>query len=716
MSLKGNTINVLAFILIFFILIFDCVFATDYSDSKTMVLDVNIKNSFYLDYSSKSYLEGINVTLQSYPRSDERQIILHNTFYPNAFVPENYPPYSKEYSDTVSDDNGINFYFKDKVPKYDIYANYSIRTHYKVWNIQYEKFPIDKLDNKFSVYLKETEIIDITPEIYSIAADISQQTNDLFELEYLLAEYVRRNIHYDLITLTSDVSQKSSWVLKNNIGVCDELTNLFISFNRALGIPARFVSGYAYTELDVFENNWVPHAWAEVYFPNYGWIPFDVTYGQYGLLDSGHIKMNYGTDGSGSAVKYDYVGRNVNLKPDLLKTDISAVLEGQKYVPEYNFEVKMFDDEVGFNSFNLVEVSLINPTNYYLTADLYLANTKGIKIFEESTEKILNKTIHRKIILLKPLERKKVYWLIKVDDALDKNYYYTYPIIVYNSLNQTKEAQFISRYGSDFYNYDLKEIISKQNSKQNNGYLYQNDLYERGLYQSDLYKSNSNVLYETVPNIDIYCEYPKIILQKEYFTINCTIDNKGDKEVSLKACLYNDCKDINLSIQYKNFEFTAKLEEIGIHNIVIKIYSENKSLNFNKSMPLTIQAIDEPSVIIKKIVYPEKVKFNEQFSVEILLDKNSFTTPKNVTAIIESNTFKNEWYLEDLKGEKLLILTTDGRSLKPNNNTFKVLINYYDYYGNSYYEEQTFNIYSEANFFEKIILLINQLAFYFEKK
>ncbi|MEM4638136.1 MAG: transglutaminase domain-containing protein [Candidatus Woesearchaeota archaeon] len=683
MGFKGS---ILIIIVLFFLLI-NIVFAKDYSDSKTLVLDVNIKNSFYLDYSSKSYLEGINVTLQSYPKNDERQLVLHSSFFPNAFVPES----SNDFVD------GIGFYFKDKIPKYDIYANYSIKTQYKVWNIQYEKFPIDKLDNKFSVYLKETEIIDITPEIYSIAAGISQQTNDLFELEYMLAEYVRRNIHYDLITLTADVSQKSSWVLRNNIGVCDELTNLFISFNRALGIPARFVSGYAYTELDVFESNWVPHAWAEVYFPNYGWIPFDVTYGQYGMLDSGHIKMNYGIDGSGSAVKYDYIGRNINLKPDILETNINVVLEGQTHVPAYNFEVKMFDDEVGFNSYNLVEVSLINPENYYLTADLYLANTKGIKIFEESTEKILNKTIHRKIILLKPLERKKVYWLVKVDDVLDKNYYYTYPIIVYNSLNQTKETQFISRYGSDFYDYSLMDNVFRQNKK-------------------DFYKEYSYYENNTYTNIDISCEYPKIILQKEYFIINCTLDNRGDKEISLKACLYDDCKDIDLGIQYKNVEFTKKLAEIGIHNIAINFYSKNISLNYNKSLPLTIQVIDEPSVIIKKIFYPEKVKFNEQFSVEILLEKNSFTIPKNLTAILESNTFKNEWYLEDLNGEKKLILTTDGKSLKPNNNTFNFLIKYNDDYGNNYYEEETFNIYSEANFFEKIILFLNQLAFYFERK
>ena len=54
---------------------------------------------------------------------------------------------------------------------------------------------------------------------------------------------MRKNVKYDITTSTEDVSQKSSWVLKNKIGVCDEITNLFISLNRASGIPARFVSG-----------------------------------------------------------------------------------------------------------------------------------------------------------------------------------------------------------------------------------------------------------------------------------------------------------------------------------------------------------------------------------------------------------------------------------------------------------------------------------------
>ena len=59
---------------------------------------------------------------------------------------------------------------------------------------------------------------------------------------------------------------------------------------RAIGLPARYVEGYAadpdadgvarVTQQDA-------HAWTEVYFPGFGWLPFDPTPGAGGAPDYG---------------------------------------------------------------------------------------------------------------------------------------------------------------------------------------------------------------------------------------------------------------------------------------------------------------------------------------------------------------------------------------------------------------------------------------------
>ena len=58
---------------------------------------------------------------------------------------------------------------------------------------------------------------------------------------------------------------------------------------RSIGIPARFVTGTASS--GTIAEGWGNHGWAEVYFPEKGWIPWDVTFGQYGWVDSSHLKL-----------------------------------------------------------------------------------------------------------------------------------------------------------------------------------------------------------------------------------------------------------------------------------------------------------------------------------------------------------------------------------------------------------------------------------------
>ncbi|MBF2077919.1 MAG: transglutaminase family protein [Synechococcales cyanobacterium T60_A2020_003] len=66
-----------------------------------------------------------------------------------------------------------------------------------------------------------------------------------------------------------------TWTKKS--GSCRDVSVLFMEACRAMGLAARFVSGYQ--EGDVDTNDRHLHAWAEVYLPGAGWRGFDPTHG-----------------------------------------------------------------------------------------------------------------------------------------------------------------------------------------------------------------------------------------------------------------------------------------------------------------------------------------------------------------------------------------------------------------------------------------------------
>ena len=71
-------------------------------------------------------------------------------------------------------------------------------------------------------------------------------------------------------------------------GTCRDFALLMIEAVRALGLAARFVSGYVYVpdrdDPDVLGGG-STHAWAQVYLPGAGWVEFDPTNGIVGNRD-----------------------------------------------------------------------------------------------------------------------------------------------------------------------------------------------------------------------------------------------------------------------------------------------------------------------------------------------------------------------------------------------------------------------------------------------
>jgi len=72
-------------------------------------------------------------------------------------------------------------------------------------------------------------------------------------------------------------------------GECGAHSRLLAAFCRAVGIPARMVTGGAYTT--IMDGSFGQHGWNEVWMGEAGWVPVDCTFQESDYLDSGHIRF-----------------------------------------------------------------------------------------------------------------------------------------------------------------------------------------------------------------------------------------------------------------------------------------------------------------------------------------------------------------------------------------------------------------------------------------
>jgi hypothetical protein len=80
-----------------------------------------------------------------------------------------------------------------------------------------------------------------------------------------------------------DVAEYFLYTVKR--GYCDYYATTMVVLARAVGIPARFVSGFIGGTYDEENGHFVvtadqAHSWVEIYFPGHGWIPFEPTAGR----------------------------------------------------------------------------------------------------------------------------------------------------------------------------------------------------------------------------------------------------------------------------------------------------------------------------------------------------------------------------------------------------------------------------------------------------
>jgi transglutaminase-like putative cysteine protease len=172
-----------------------------------------------------------------------------------------------------------------------------IRLEHTPWNLPDLQIEPEATVYPFS-YSKE-EIPDLSP---FIARGYPDPNNDVERWVRRFLRTGRRNETGALLmTLTAAIQEGFTYVRRSEPGTydpaltlrlrqgsCRDLALLMVEAVRALGLAARFASGYLYVpsrDGSAYLGGGSTHAWCQVYLPGAGWVEFDPTNGIVGNRD-----------------------------------------------------------------------------------------------------------------------------------------------------------------------------------------------------------------------------------------------------------------------------------------------------------------------------------------------------------------------------------------------------------------------------------------------
>lgn len=115
----------------------------------------------------------------------------------------------------------------------------------------------------------------IPEPVRQLALAVAEEAHrDQLEFPLMLVRAFRRDFAYAAREFGEP--NPSEVTASTRAGACRDLAVLFVDCCRAMGLAARFVSGYAYMP-DAPQADL--HAWGEVYLPGGGWRGYDPSYG-----------------------------------------------------------------------------------------------------------------------------------------------------------------------------------------------------------------------------------------------------------------------------------------------------------------------------------------------------------------------------------------------------------------------------------------------------
>ena len=547
-------------------------------------------------------------------------------------------------------------------------------------------FPLGHVPVEVQKYTQEAKIIDINDDIIQLSSSLADGEDDLIIVVDKIASWVTQNIKYNLSSAAAEATEKSSTVLRTREGVCDEMTALFISMVRSVGLPARFVAGLAYSNAPELATPWSPHGWSEVWFPGHGWVPYDVTYGQYGSVDASHIVTEYALDSKKIKSKFAWKGRGTTVEVKKFEPTANILEYGPALDPKIDLELKMLKGSVGFGSYNLAKVHVRNLVNYYQPVDVFIARTAKLSLEDPDTGKPAPFKQH---LLLAPGEEKVIFWHLRVSEDLKDNLIYTFPVSVYTGENIEDKSEFKVIKGGI-------QVSEKRMTKT-----------KEGLAPGENKTRTSAIDLNCITNKQRFQEDEDIL-------ITCNMHNRGNVMLNnLMVCLEGrKCRETSLGITRKEeVGFTLSPNEKDFRDIgenKLTILASNNELASSTEIDFTV--LDKPLLQIKEITAPKTVEYHDVFTTTLHLKKESMVAPQDVKLLVESPVFSQEFILDEVNNGIDLHVEMHGEDMVAGNNQFSVSATFADEFGTRYESRKSFSVeLINVTFWQKVKIFFNTL-------
>lgn len=576
-------------------------------------------------------IDSVMANLTFFPREGPYQFVLEQKL-------------SAEPDAEITKDNAIMFSWTDiNADKFKYFVDSRVQTVNKFPIVKWPThFPPRDIGAEFMAYTEPTESIDITDEIKRTATEIIQGQTDYYKVVFKLADWVQKNVKYNLTTINEEAVIKASKVLETKEGVCDELTNLYIAFLRSVGIPARFVAGQAYSNIDHKFGN---HGWAEVYFPKVGWVPVDVTYAQFGWVDPGHIKFKDEIEPKEPSASYLWKSRDtiMHINPIIVDSKVIKTLGiAEKHA---ELEVEVLREKAGPNSYMPVKVTVRNIRDYYLP--LLVSITKAPEIVGPV----------RQTVLLDPHEERALFFLAKVPEELEEGYIYTATIEAKTTFGNNASAELELANSYEVYDEEwAAERIERLAPREDKSFL---------------------------PNIELSCNLDKPhYYRDETAQLICSAKNIGNTNFKLaKICYGTNCHDTELLI---NGEAEAKWL-IPINRMEepdIKVTIESKNL-IRYDYPV-LRIIEKPKIVVHDFE-PKVVRYGEESDF-------AFTVSSNFTAYNVTINVKDYGFAEIREVSEITEMLMPFNSKHFRHGNIEATVTYHDELGKEYSENYIYRM------------------------
>ena len=126
----------------------------------------------------------------------------------------------------------------------------------------------------------------VPERVLALARDLTATEPTPYDRAVAIEQYLRRFPYtLDLPQPPLDRDIVDYFLFSAQRGYCDYYATSMVVLARAAGLPARLVTGYIGGKYDTTQEAYIitadlAHAWAEIYFPEYGWTIFEATGGR----------------------------------------------------------------------------------------------------------------------------------------------------------------------------------------------------------------------------------------------------------------------------------------------------------------------------------------------------------------------------------------------------------------------------------------------------